>query len=312
MLNLKTAVVGAGRIGAGMATLMAGHGCNVVQIGLNEDDLNRCRGFLQANMDELVNAGLATDANRKAVLARIHLTTDYSELAGCVFVHEAAFENKDVKCAIYAQVEEIVAADTIIASTTSAISADLLAADMKHPERFIVAHPFQPSHMNPLVELVGNPKTTPEVMARAKTLLESLDRQVVTLNKSVPGFIVNRFAQALFRESIYLMEEGVVSSEDIDKAIKYAVGMRYAEIGLLEYFDDVGFELERDIALSIYPDLCNAQEIQKTVLDGIAAGKVGRANGEGLRDWSTIDDADYLDRKAKPYFKIFNWDMPSE
>lgn len=312
MLNLKTAVIGAGRIGAGMATLMAGHGCHVVEIGLNEDDLNRCRGFLQANLDELVDAGLATDANRKAILSRIHLTTDYSELAGCVYVHEAAFENLQVKKDIYKQVEAICAADTIIASTTSAISADLLAEEMQHPERFIVAHPFQPSHMNPLVELVGNPKTTPEIMAKAKALLESLDRQVVTLNKSVPGFIVNRFAQALFRESIYLIEEGVVSSEDIDKAIKYAVGMRYAEIGLLEYFDDVGFALERDIALTVYPDLCITQEIQKTVLDGIAIGKVGRANGEGLRDWSTIDDADYMDRKAKPYFAIFNWDMPTD
>ena len=217
-----------------------------------------------------------------------------------------------MKKSIYRQIETVVADHTLIASTTSAISAELLAADMSHPERFAVTHPFQPAHILPLVELVGGPDTSPETINRLRIFLESLDREVVTLHKSVPGFIINRFAQALFREALYLIEQGVVSPQDIDKAIKYAVGMRYASIGLLEYFDDVGFQLESDIAKNVYPDLCDAKDIQQIVRDGIDTGKTGRSAGHGLFDWTQKDDADYLQRKAAPYFGCFHWDMPSD
>lgn len=310
MLNYKTGVVGAGRVGAGMATLMAGHGCEVTIVGLDEDDLQRCRGILEGNLDELVQQGLATEKNRAAILRRFTLTTDTAALKDCMFVLEAAFENLDVKKGIYRQVEAVVSPDTLMASTTSAISVELLTADMTHPERFAVTHPFQPAHMLPLVELVGGPNTAPETIDRLRAFLEELDREVVTLHKSVPGFIINRLAQALFRESLYLVEQGVVSVADVDKAIKYAVGMRYASIGLLEYFDDVGFSLERDIAQTVYPDLCSTRAIQQIVLDGLASGKTGRSVGLGLYNWSKKDDADYLRRKAAPYYACFHWDMP--
>ena len=312
MLNYKTGVVGAGRVGAGMATLMAGHGCEVTIIGLDEDDLKRCRGILEGNLDELVQQGLATEKNRASILRRFTLTTDTAALKDCVFVLEAAFEDVNVKKGIYRQVEAVVAPDTLMASTTSAISVELLTAEMAHPERFAVTHPFQPAHMLPLVELVGGPNTSPATIDRLRVFMEELDREVVTLLKSVPGFIINRLAQALFRESLYLVEQGVVSVSDIDKAIKYAVGMRYASIGLLEYFDDVGFNLERDIAHTVYPDLCSTRAIQQIVLDGLASGKTGRSVGKGLYDWSKKDDADYLRRKAAPYYACFHWDMPED
>lgn len=312
MLNYKTGVVGAGRVGAGMATLMAGHGCEVTIVGLDEDDLQRCRGILEGNLDELVQQGLATEKNRAAILRRFTLTTDTNDLKGCIFVLEAAFEDVSVKKGIYRQVEAVVAPDTLMASTTSAIPVELLTADMAHPERFAVTHPFQPAHMLPLVELVGGPNTSPATIDRLRVFLEELDREVVTLHKSVPGFIINRLAQALFRESLYLVEQGVVSVADIDKAIKYAVGMRYASIGLLEYFDDVGFNLECDIAKTVYPDLCSTRAIQQIVLDGLASGKTGRSVGRGLYNWSQKDDADYLRRKAAPYYACFHWDMPED
>lgn len=312
MLNYKTGVVGAGRVGAGMATLMAGHGCEVTIVGLDEDDLQRCRGILEGNLDELVQQGLATEKNRAAILRRFTLTTDTNDLKGCIFVLEAAFEDVNVKKGIYRQVEAVVAPDALMASTTSAIPVELLTADMAHPERFAVTHPFQPAHMLPLVELVGGPNTSPATIDRLRVFLEELDREVVTLHKSVPGFIINRLAQALFRESLYLVEQGVVSVADIDKAIKYAVGMRYASIGLLEYFDDVGFNLECDIAKTVYPDLCSTRAIQQIVLDGLASGKTGRSVGRGLYDWSQKDDADYLRRKAAPYYACFHWDMPED
>ena len=137
-------------------------------------------------------------------------------------------------------------------------------------------------------------------MARAKALLERLGRQVVTLKKSVPGFLVNRFAQALFRESLDLLEN--------DRAVKYAVGMRYASIGLLEYFDAVGFELERAIAENVYPTLCNTDKIQKIVSDGIQDGRTGQKAGEGLYRWDEDSLADFRVRLQEPFLKsVENW-----
>ena len=122
---------------------------------------------------------------------------------------------------------------------------------------------------------------------------------------------MNRLAQALFREAIYLIEQGVATAADIDQAVKYAVGMRYASIGLLEYFDAVGFKLEKTIAESVYPDLCSTTEIQQTVLSGLACGQTGQAAGRGLYDWSERDSDDFRRRKQKPYLSdVRDWTMP--
>ena len=137
--------------------------------------------------------------------------------------------------------------------------------------------------MLPLVEVVRQQKTTDKTVSRTLALLETLHRQVVVLNRSVPGMLVNRFAQALFRESIYLIEQGVTTAADIDKAVKYAMGMRYASIGLLEYFDAVGYDLESTIAKNVYPDLCDTKEIQELVKAGLASGKTGQAAKERRR-----------------------------
>ena len=191
------------------------------------------------------------------------------------------------------------------------MDAEILAGLTGRPEQLLVAHPFQPVHMLPLVEVVRHQRTGEETLSRTMALLETLHRQVVVLNRSVPGFLVNRFAQALFRESIYLIEQGVTTAADIDKAVKYAMGMRYASIGLLEYFDAVGFDLESAIAKNVYPDLCDTKELQKLVLSGLASGKTGQAAGEGLYDWSKKDQDDFRLRKQSPYFDgVKEWTMP--
>jgi 3-hydroxyacyl-CoA dehydrogenase len=201
-------------------------------------------------------------------------------------------ESPEAKGGVYETVCRCAAPEAVIASCSSSLDAEILAGLTPRPEQLLIAHPFQPVHMLPLVELVRSSRTAPAAMDRARAVLESLHRQVVTLQRSVPGLLVNRFAQALFRESIDLIEKGVASAEDIDRAIRYAVGMRYASIGLLEYYDAVGFELESTIAGNVYPDLCDARTIQPTVARGLRTGKTGQKAGQGLYDWSQKDAAD--------------------
>ena len=311
-MKLNIAVYGTGTIGACQATLTAGNGYPTTVIGHSEAGLSRCREAILQNWDDLIAEGLATADNKNAAMALTTITNDPSALAGSDIVFEAVSEDVSIKEAVYEQVTAYCGASVIVASTTSSIDAEILAAHIKNPARFLIAHPFQPVHMLPLVEVVRHAQTSDETTETVCALLRDLNRQVVVLNHSVPGFLVNRFAQALFRESIYLIEQGVSTAEDIDRAIKYAMGMRYASIGLLEYYDAVGFELERAIALNVYPDLCDTKEIQKTTLEGIASGHTGQKAGLGLYDWSKKDADDFRRRKQAPYFEgVRLWHMPT-
>lgn len=307
----KIAVYGSGTIGSCQATLIIGHSLPCIVIGHSENGLARCRQAILQNWDDLIAEGLATEANKRAAMELLTITNDPSALEGCTFVFEAVSEAAAQKQSVYQAIERYAAPNAIIASCTSSIDAELLAALTTRPELLLIAHPFQPVHMLPLVEVVRHSKTADETVERTLALLETLHRQIVVLNRSVPGFLVNRFAQALFRESIYLIEQGITTAADIDRAIKYAMGMRYASIGLLEYYDAVGFDLEKAIAENVYPDLCDTKDIQKTTLEGLASGKTGQAAGQGLYDWSKKDADDFRRRKQCPYFDgVKEWTMP--
>ena len=307
----KIGIVGTGRIGACEAILSTGNQFETVIIGHSERGMLACREYLLQSWADLIREGIATESNRDAAMDLITITDDAAKLSECTFVFEAVSESIEAKKEAYRTISENCSADTIVASCTSSLRVEVLAEMIGNPKRFMVAHPFQPVHLQPLVELVRHEGTADWAVEYMRDLLERMKRQVVILNKGVPGFIVNRLAQALFRESIHLIQEGVCAAEDIDRSVKYAVGMRYASMGLLEYFDDVGYELESAIAANVYPDLCNAVEIQPLVKQGLATGETGRKSGKGLYDWSKKNEADFLYRKQAPFFKeVLNWNLP--
>ena len=307
----KIAVFGAGTIGSCQATLVIGHGLPCTVIGHSESGLARCRRAVEQNWDDLIAHDLATEENKAAALGLLTLSNQPEKLAGHTYVFEAVAEDAGTKREVYEAIARRADPSAVIASCTSSIDAEILAELTPRPEQLLIAHPFHPVHMLPLVEVVRHRRTSDGAVERTMDLLKRMHRQVVVLNRSVPGFLVNRFAQALFREAIYLIEQGITTAGEIDKAVKYAMGMRYASIGLLEYFDAVGFHLEKAIAENVYPDLCDEKGIQKTVAEGIAAGRTGQAAGIGLYDWSDRDEDDFRLRKQAPYFDgVKEWDMP--
>ena len=199
----QIAVYGSGTIGSCEATLIIGHGVPCTVIGHSERGLDRCRNAVAQNWDDLIAEGLATEANKQAALALLTVTNDPAALKDHTFVFEAVTEGAAEKQSAYAAIAQYAAQDAIIASCSSSMDAEILADLTPCPERLLIAHPFQPVHMLPLVEVVRHRRTQEEVVSRTLTLLEQLHRQVVVLNRSVPGLLVNRFAQALFRVSIY-------------------------------------------------------------------------------------------------------------
>lgn len=307
----KIGVYGTGTIGSCQITLITGNGLPVVGISYDEADRQRSLQKIEQNWNDLIALGLATEKNKEAAMRLVTLTTDPKNLRGCTFIFEEVLEDIEIKRETYAAIEANTDRNTVVASSTSSLDAEILASVSGRPEMLLITHPFQPVHLQPLVEVVGNRMTSPEAFERTQNVLESLKRVVVVLKKSAPGFIVNRLAQTLFRESLYMIERGITTPEDIDKAVKYAVGMRYTEIGLMEYFDAVGFELESAIAKNVYPDLCNVKEVQDLVKKGLETGKTGKSAGKGLFDWSERSDADYRRRLNKPYLEgVRGWNLP--
>lgn len=305
-------VYGTGTIGSGQATLTVGNGYATVVVGRSARGIDRCKCAVEHNWDDLIAEGLATEENKMAAMELLTFSDDPEALKDCTFILEAVSEDPAVKRDVYAKVSACCGPDTVLASCTSSMDADQLASYLPDPSRFLIAHPFQPVHLQPLVELVGCKATSAGVLSRAKDLMDTLHRQTVTLRRSIPGFIVNRLAQALYRECIDLIERGVAEPADIDRAVHYAVGMRYASIGLLEYFDAVGYELEAAIAENIYPTLCNAKSVQQLVIDGITFGRTGQKARRGLYNWTDSNLEDFRDRLQRPFFnQVREWDFPT-
>lgn len=306
----RIAVCGTGAIGTGLAVLFTGNSLPVTVIGHSQAGILRFFTRFEQAWDELIQAGVCKSRHKDAAKGLLTISREYADLADATFILEACAEDLAVKAEVYAQIQAHCRSDAILTSSTSSLTAGQLTALLKSGERFLLTHPFQPSHLLPLFELVPGPDTAESVVQRSKRLLEYCSRQVVVLRKDVPGLIVNRLAQALFRECLYLLEEGVATAEELDRAIHWAVGKRYASIGLLEYFDAVGFSLESQIASNVYPSLCDATSVQEIVRRGLESGKTGIAAGEGLYTWGPEQIADFEQRKSAPFFFACTWHFP--
>ena len=227
----QVACVGSGLVGQGWAALFALKGYDVVLQDLTEKKLDEAMERVSHHIDVLVNAGLGSDP--ASAKLRLTKTTSLEEaLNKTDFVIESVFENLKVKCPLYAEMDKIAPKDVILASSTSGFMMSEISRDMKkHPERAIVAHPWNPVHLVPLVELSPSPKTNKVTIDTTYKLMEDIGRVPVILKKEVPGFIANRLSAVLWREALDLVDQGVASVEDVDKAVKAGPGIRWAIMG---------------------------------------------------------------------------------
>lgn len=218
----KLAIVGAGMIGASWAALASAHGVAVSAYDPNPEAEARFLSHVERARAQLTELGL-TGAGP------VSFSTDLAvALKGAGFVQENGPENEAVKRKLLAEIDSLLAPDAIIASSTSALVRSTIVADCARPERIVVAHPFNPPHLVPLVEIVG---ADPDVVTRAAAFYRTLGRRPVVLNREMPGHIANRLASALYREAVHLVEQGVASVADIDAALCNGPGLRWALMG---------------------------------------------------------------------------------
>ncbi|MEM4768727.1 MAG: 3-hydroxyacyl-CoA dehydrogenase family protein [Saccharolobus sp.] len=250
----KVSVIGAGVIGAGWATLLSTKGYKTFLYTEKKETLEKGLEKIRGYLNVLKEVGILNNPIDE-YMKNITPTIDLNEAINDTdFVIEAIIEDYEAKKKLFNQLDNKLSKDVIIASSTSGLlMTEIQKAMLKYPERGVIAHPWNPPHLLPLVEIVPGEKTSKETLDQTKSFMESLDRVVVVLKKEVPGFIGNRLAFALFREAVNLVDEGVATVEDIDKVMTSAIGLRWAFMGPfltyhlgggeggIEYFFSKGF-----------------------------------------------------------------------
>lgn len=282
----KVLVVGSGLMGHGIGQVFAHAGYPVTLNDLDEDRLERAVQGIRRNLDLFVQEALLAPADAANALARITTDVDLARAAGDAdLVVEATFENLDSKRAVLHRLGELCPPRTILASNTSGLSVNAMAPATGRPDRFVVAHFWNPPHLIPLVEVVRGDQTAESTITTVVDVLRSIGKAPVVVQKDVLGFVGNRLQYALFREALGLIQNGVCTAEDIDTVVKMSFGRRLTTAGPLETADINGTDLFYSISQYLFPDLDNATEPHPFFKQLIAEGRTGVKVGRGFRDW---------------------------
>ncbi|MBV8189287.1 MAG: 3-hydroxyacyl-CoA dehydrogenase [Alphaproteobacteria bacterium] len=225
----RVAIVGTGVIGASWSALYLAKGLQVVATDPAPGAEDRLRAFVAKAWTALERLGLSPGASQ----ANLSFTADLAEaLTGVDLVQENGPERLDFKQKLYGQLDELLAADVIIASSSSGLTmSEIQKGAAAHPERCVIAHPFNPPHLIPLVEIVGGAKTSEETIRRATKFYKSIGKRPVRVNKEMPGHVANRLQSAVQREVYYLVAEGIISAADVDTALSWGPGLRWGVMG---------------------------------------------------------------------------------
>lgn len=233
----RIAIIGTGLIGRSWAMVFARAGHPVRIWDAEPRAAAAALGIIAERLGDLAAAGLLADAP-DTVAARITAAASMAEcLEGAVYVQENGPERLEPKRALFAAMDALCGPDVILASSTSGIPASAFTEALPGRARCLVAHPVNPPYLVPLVELVGAPWTAPEVIARARTLMDSVRQVAVVAHKETRGFVLNRLQAALVAEAFRLVRDGVMSVEDVDACVKHGLGLRWAFMGPFETCD---------------------------------------------------------------------------
>ncbi|KZL89199.1 3-hydroxyacyl-CoA dehydrogenase family protein [Clostridium magnum] len=306
------AIIGTGMIGASMAVLFTGNGYKTTMYAINDAEIAKGKASYDTYYKDLIEKKLVTPGQAVKCAELLNFTQKYEDLADADFIFECVVERLNVKHAVYKEIEKHCKNFKAIASSTSAISVDNLAEGLIQKDKLSVAHPWNPPHLVPCVEVVKGKQTSDESIKFTKEVLESVGRQVSLMMKDAPGFIGNRLQHALYREAVYMVEQGIATPEDIDKTLKYSFIPRYTSIGLFEHFDYAGLDMIVSIDDYLFPTLSNADKTPDYIRNLHDSGNLGFKTGKGVYDWSKKDIEEFRHCASEPYIRFFNWSLPED
>ncbi|WP_237480644.1 carnitine 3-dehydrogenase [Lichenibacterium dinghuense] len=288
MTKESIGLVGGGVIGAGWAArfLLDGHDCAVFD---PDPELARKLDAVLGNARRArarLMPGLALAEGTLRIAASVA-----DAVAGASFVVESLPEVEPLKVRVLGEIDAAAAPEVVIASSTSGLLPTRLAAGMAHPERLVVGHPFNPVYLLPLVEVCGGERTAPAAQDRAAALYESVGMRVLRVRKEVDGFVADRLLEALWREALWLVEDGIATTEEIDDAIRYGAGLRWSFMGTFLIYRLAGgeagmrhFLAQFGPALKLPWTKLVAPELTDALVDRVAAQSDDQAAGVSIRE----------------------------
>src|SRR6202044_2929675 len=273
----RIAIVGTGVIGASWAAQYLASGFDVVASDPAPNAEAKLREYVDAAWPALTAIGLSPDATR----ARLTFASSMKEaLSDADFVQENGPERPDFKIKLFAEIDDATPPNSIIASSSSGITMSVIQSGCKRPERCVIGHPFNPPHVIPLVEVVGGAKTSPQTIERAMAFYSSIGKKPIRLFKALPGHVANRLQAALYKEVLYLIQQGVLSVADADVAVSYGPGPRWGVMGpslqwhlgggaggIKHFMEHIMGPMETWMKALGTPDI--TQELKQTVADGV-------------------------------------------
>ena len=294
-------VMGAGTMGSSIAQVFASNGHKTYMSCRGAAHLDEARERINVAIDGLIEEGLADESYREAVNANlITLTSDKvpgiaKEIDVAV---ETISENPNAKRSTFQMLNDNCRPDCIFTSNTSGMDVfSVCEGVVEDQSRLIISHWFNPPHLMKLIEVVRGPKTSDETVAAMRELLISVGRKPAVLNTFAPGFIVNRLATVINREIYYMIDQGWISAEDAENAVRYTNGLRYGFEGPVALWDYVGLEIPITVAAGVLPSLCNDTDTIPYGEKLIAEGKTGVKAGEGALKWG--DAAAYTEKRNR-------------
>ena len=302
------ACLGAGRMGRGIAVAFAYAGHPVTMIdnkaGRSAEQFAKLEAEaldeINKTLNTLTRIGMLKQTEGSVVMSRISVvpaSARIKALASAGMVFEGVPEIVELKREVLAEASKAVSPDTILASTTSTILVDDLSGSIERPERFLNVHWLNPAYLIPLVEISPGKATDPDIVARVKALLEGIGK-VPVVCAATPGFIVPRIQALAMNEAARMVEEGVASAEEIDKAIRYGFGFRYAVLGLLEFIDwgggDILYYASRYLEGALGSERYRAPDV---ISNNMRDGRIGLRTGAGFLDYSGLDVDAYREKR---------------
>jgi 3-hydroxyacyl-CoA dehydrogenase len=292
----RIAIVGTGVIGASWAAYYLSRGFDVVATDPGPQSEANLRKYVDDAWPLLTQVGLSSGASRD----RLTFTLDMSRaLAEADWVQENAPERPDFKIKLFAQMDEATPPNSIIASSSSGITMDVIQSGCKRPQRCVIGHPFNPPHVVPLVEVVGGAKTSETTIERAMAFYAAVGKKPVRLHKALPGHVANRFQAALYKEVLYLVQQGVLSVADADVAVCYGPGIRWGvmgpslqwhvgggEGGIQHFMEHLMGPLEGMMKALGTPDI--TPQLKQTVVDAVLNEAGGRSVEQLAREENSI------------------------
>ena len=292
MTGIKTlGIAGSGVIGAGWAARAMAHGVDVIAY----DPFPASEQAMRDKIERAWPSMIKLMGGKRDTIGTLTFTTDLKEMCQAAdWIQEAAPEREDLKISLYEQIDDLAGPSVVIASSSSGFLPTRLQSKCRHPERVIIGHPFYPVYLLPLVETVAGEKTSPDAMDRADAFYRSIGMFPLRLKKEIDGYICDRLQEAMWREALNVLDLGIGTTEDIDRAIIYSAGLRWSIMGSFLHYHTAGgdggmrsFMAQFDPSLELpWTDL-KFPKWSDELTDKLIGGCEAQAEGRTMGEWET-------------------------